>query len=129
MIHDDVTRQGGRPIASNTDPATSHASAEQHERTGQLVGECAQVYAILVAWVWDHGCYPTTMELAGGDRGLVHLYGRRLSDLRDQNHRVDNPTGDDGTLLTRRYNGTGRAGMLWRPLYAAGTPVRERRDG
>ena len=94
-----------RPLARNVDPSTSHASDHQHRQSGRLAAEMRETLLALAAWRGDEP--PTAHELAGIDGGLVHRYGRRLSDLREMGH-VEN------TEHKRRCTVTGRAAMTWR---------------
>lgn len=73
----------GLPVRARvTDPPTSAEADAALRRRGTLAAGCAETLRALREYVELWGDPPTTAELANGDAALVHLYGRRLPDLR-----------------------------------------------
>jgi hypothetical protein len=103
-----------RPLARTSDPETSHESARRVKKSGALAAGCWDTMAALRQYLALWGSPPTTAELAGGDAALIHLYGRRLPDLREAGL-VRNPSWADGQPMKRRCAKTGSSCMTWEP--------------
>ena len=94
-----------RPLARNSDPATSHESAQRLRKSGKLNEQCAATLAALREYIREQGEMPTAAELAehaGFDR---YVSSRRLPDLREKGL-VEN-----GDARTCRV--TGSRSLVW----------------
>lgn len=94
-----------RPAARTVDPETSKDSARALKRSGKQAAQCAEVLAALREYIETWGDSPTCVELANGDAALVHIFGRRLPDLREAGRVVN--------AGKRQCRITGRQAMTW----------------
>lgn len=96
-----------RPVSRNSDPSTSKAAEARLRAAGTLNRQCREVLGVLIEYIARHGEAPTTAELAAGDAGKIHLYGRRLSDLRSLGHVL--------RAGQRTCKVTGNTATAWKP--------------
>lgn len=70
------------PVRARPSDPDSSAQADARLRdSGRLGLACLQTFDALTEYLEHNDEPPTTQELAYGDPALVHLFGRRLSDL------------------------------------------------
>lgn len=107
--HHDAPVVGGlfdiRPTARTVDPDTSKDAAKALKRSGRQAAQCADVLARLREYIDAWGEAPTCAELADGDAALIHVFGRRLPDLREAGRVVN--------AGKRQCRKTGRQAMTW----------------
>lgn len=91
-----------RPLARNSDPATSREAAAHVRASGLLKRQAQETLETLAAW---RAGPPTAFELAGGDYRLRLQHARRLADLQE----LGLVTAQD----SRRCAVTGRTAQTW----------------
>jgi hypothetical protein len=96
-----------RDPARNDGPETSKLSARHLKASGKMNKQCVAALAALREYIARTGVLPTNQELAGGDPALVHIYSRRLADLR--------VNGAIRKMPARKCRVTGRQAATWEP--------------
>ena len=80
-----------RPMRSRlSDPSTSHDAEAQLRKTGAMTESRRMTLETLRDYVRRHATLPTAGELAGRNEERFHEYSRRLPELRDIHHLVEN---------------------------------------